>query len=78
MEFCLSVKSIQNIHGNATPFIGIILVKPSSLKSTIIELFRKYDKTFYSDSFTPNSMISHNSSLSEERTTKYRYAPKNA
>ncbi len=76
MEFCLAVKSIQNIHGNTLPFIGIILAKPSSLKTTIIELFRKYDKTFYSDSFTPNSMISHNSSLSEEQLQNVDMLPK--
>ncbi|HSF49719.1 MAG TPA: hypothetical protein VLA74_03080, partial [Nitrososphaeraceae archaeon] len=76
MQFCLAVKSIQNIHGNTLPFIGIILAKPSSLKTTIIELFRKYDGTFYSDNFTQNSMMSHNSSLSEEELQKVDMLPK--
>ncbi len=76
MEFCLAVKSIQNIHDNPLPFIGIILAKPSSLKTTIIEFFRKYPGTFYSDSFTPNSMISHNSALSEQELQKIDMLPK--
>ena len=76
MEFCLAVKSIQNIHDNQLPFIGIILAKPSSLKTTIIEFFRKYPGTFYSDSFTPNSIISHNSALTEEQLQKIDMLPK--
>jgi hypothetical protein len=76
MEFCLAVKSVQNIQDNTLPFIGIILAKPSSLKTTIIELFRKYPGSFYSDSFTPNSMISHNSALSEEKLQKVDMLPK--
>src|SRR5215204_437204 len=37
LQFCISVKSVQNIYGNNLPFIGFILYKPSSLKSTIID-----------------------------------------
>lgn len=76
MEFCLSVKSIQNVSDFTLPFMGVILAVPSSMKTMIIELFRKYPGSFYSDSFTPNSLISHNSALSEEQLQQVDMLPK--
>ena len=66
LEFCLAVKTILNIDDNRLPFIGLILAKPSSLKTTITKLFEKYIHAFYSDSFSPNSFASHISGLTEE------------
>ena len=44
--------------------MGVILAVPASM---IIQLFRKYPGSFYTDSFTPNSLVSHNAALSEEQ-----------
>ena len=76
MQFILSVKTILNIEGNKLPFIGIIFSNSINLKNYIYELFRKYTQTFYSDSFTPNSLISHNSSLTEEQLQENDMLPK--
>jgi hypothetical protein len=66
LEFCLSIKTILNVQNFTLPFMGIILAAPASMKTTIIQLFRKYLHSFYTDSFTPGSLISHNSTLKEE------------
>jgi hypothetical protein len=76
LEFCLSVKSILNLEGITLPFMGVLLAAPASMKTMIIQLFRKYPTSFYSDSFTPNSLISHNSSLTEEQLQQIDMLPK--
>ena len=76
MEFCLSVKSILNVHDFTLPFMGVLIAAPSSMKTMIIQLFRKYPDTFYTDSFTPNSLISHISTKTEEELQKVDMIPK--
>ena len=76
MKFNLSVKTTLNIEGNKLPFIGIVLYKPSSLKTTFIEFFRPYPQTFFSDTFTPSAIISHNPSLTEEQLQENDMLPK--
>jgi predicted transcriptional regulator len=76
LEFCLSIKTILNVQNFTLPFMGIILAAPASMKTTIIQLFRKYLHSFYTDSFTPGSLISHNSTLKEEQLRKIDMIPK--
>lgn len=76
LEFALSVKTVLNIKGNTLPFIGILLGPASSMKTLIIELFREYDLTLYADSFSPKSMVSHNSGVSEEELRNIDLLPK--
>ena len=76
LQFCVSVKSVQNIYGNKTPFIGFILYKPSSLKSTIIDSFPKYPSALYVDDLTKNSFLSHYSTNSEEQLQNNDLIPK--
>ncbi len=76
LQFCLSVKSVQNIYGNNLPFIGFILYKPSSLKSTIIDSFQKYPSALYVDDLTKNSFLSHYSTNSEEELQNNDLIPK--
>jgi len=76
MEFCLSIKSILNIRDITLPFMGVLVAAPSSLKTMVIQLFRKYPSTFYTDSFTSSSLVSHNASLSEEQLQKIDMLPK--
>jgi hypothetical protein len=76
MEFCLSVKSIINIQDFTLPFMGVLIAAPSSMKTMVIQLFRKYLHTFYTDSFTPSSLVSHNSAKTEEELQKVDMLPK--
>jgi len=76
LQFCLAVKSILNIDACTLPFMGVILAIPSSMKTLVIQLFRKYPHSLYSDNFTPNSFESHNAALSEEELRKVDLLPK--
>jgi hypothetical protein len=66
LDFALSIKSILHIGDVKEPFAGILLAPPSSLKTVTIDLFRKYWRAYYTHYFTPRSIVSHNTSLSEE------------
>lgn len=76
LQFCLAVKSILNIEGCTLPFMGVILAIPSSMKTLVIQLFRNYPHSLYSDKFTPNSFESHNAALSEQELRKVDLLPK--
>src|ERR687891_685573 len=76
LEFALSVKTILNIKGCMIPFCGILLGPASSSKTVIIELFRGYKHTFYTDNFSPKSLVSHLSGLKEEQLRKIDLLPK--
>lgn len=56
--------------------MGVIIAPPSSMKTMVIQLFRKYPNSFYTDSFTPSSLVSHNASLTEEQLQKIDMMPK--
>jgi hypothetical protein len=76
LEFALSVKTILNIKGCTLPFPGIILGPASSLKTVIIELFRGYRHTFYTDNFSPKSLVSHNSAVQKQNLKEVDMLPK--
>ena len=76
MQFIISVKTILNIADNKLPLLGIIIAIPSSLKTTLMNFFRLYNHTFYSDIFTPNSLVSHNSAMTEEQLKEVDMLPK--
>lgn len=76
LQFCLAVKSILNIDGCTLPFMGVLLAIPSSMKTLVIQLFRKYPQSLYTDNFTPASFVSHNASLNEEQLRKVDLLPK--
>ena len=56
--------------------MGVILAAPASTKTLTIQLFRKYPGSFYTDSFTPSSLVSHNPALTEEQLQKVDMLPK--
>lgn len=76
LEFALSVKSILNIKGCTLPFAGILLGPASSQKTLIIECFRGSKNTFYTDYFTPKSLVSHITGKTEEQLRKKDLLPK--
>jgi hypothetical protein len=77
LEFALSSLRILNIHECTLPFIGIILARPSSYKTVILELLKPWYCTFYTDKFSPKSWITHTTALdSEEKLAKIDMLPK--
>jgi predicted transcriptional regulator len=77
LEFELSVLRILNIAGCTLPFIGIILGRPSSSKTAIISLLRRWYCTYYSDNFTAKAFVSHSTAVaSRERLTEIDMLPK--
>jgi hypothetical protein len=76
LEFDMSVKNILHIADIGQPFAGIVLGKPSSLKTVGLELFRKSEDIYYTDNFTAKSFVSHNSGLNEEQLQQIDLLPK--
>ena len=76
LEFALSVKSILNIQACTLPFAGILLGSAGSAKTAIIQLFREHENTFYTDNFSPKSLVSHNSSVKKEKLKEVDMLPK--
>jgi hypothetical protein len=76
IEFTLSVKNVLHIKGNTLPFAGTILGQPSSSKTLALEMLRKISMTFYTDSFTAKSFVSHNTAVSKDQLVKIDMLPK--
>ena len=76
LEFGVSIKTILNIKNCTLPFAGFLLGPPSSLKSQIVELFRKWKNSYYTDNFTAKSLVSHYSGMKEEQLQKIEYVAK--
>lgn len=77
LEFELSMLRILSIEGCTLPFIGIILGRPSSYKTVIISLLKKWPNAFYTDNFTARSFVSHSTAVnSKEELEKIDMLPK--
>jgi hypothetical protein len=76
LEFALSVKTILNIKDCTLPFAGIILGPSSSNKTVAVEAFRDSPHTFYTDKFSPKSLVSHLSGMTEEQLRKIDLLPR--
>ena len=76
VEIELSVKSILNIQDITLPFACIILGPPSSSKTVGIELLRDTPNTFYTDSFSAKSFVSHNTSVPRDKLQEIDLLPK--
>ncbi len=76
VEMELSVKSILNVKDITLPFACIILGPPSSSKTVGIELLRDTSNTFYTDSFSAKSFVSHNTSVPRDKLQQIDLLPK--
>jgi len=77
LEFEISSLRILNIHECTLPFIGIILGRPSSYKTIVLNLLKPWYCTFYTDSFSPKSWVTHTTAVdSEEELMKIDMLPK--
>jgi hypothetical protein len=76
VEFILSVKSLMNVEGVTLPWFGIILGRPSSLKTAAIELLRDIPDTFYTDIFTPKAFVSNSTAIAKDKLKDVDMLPK--
>lgn len=76
LEFDLSIKNILCIKDCTLPFAGIVLGKPSSMKTVGIEMFRKSRHTFYTDKFSSKSFVSHSTGVPPEQLELIDLLPK--
>jgi hypothetical protein len=76
LEFELSISRILNIEDCTLPFIGIVLGKPSSYKTVIISLMKKWPDAFYTDNFTAKSFVSHSTAVNAEELGEIDMLPK--
>jgi len=76
LEFALSIKAVLNIKNCTLPFAGIILGAPSSLKNVIVELFRLWKNSYYTDNFSAKSLVSHYAGVEEKKLQEIDMLPK--
>lgn len=76
LEFALSIKTVLNIKNCSLPFAGIILGAPSSLKTVIVELFRYWKNSYYTDNFSAKSLVSHYAGIEEKKLQEIDMLPK--
>jgi hypothetical protein len=76
LEFELSVQKILNIKDCTLPFAGIVLGRPSSLKTVGIEMFRTWKNSFYTDNFSAKAFVSHSTAVSREKLAEIDLLPK--
>jgi hypothetical protein len=77
LEFELSILKILNIEGCTLPFIGILLGKPSSGKTLVIHVLRKWPLVYYTDNFTARAFVSHSTAVaSKEELIQVDMLPK--
>jgi predicted transcriptional regulator len=76
LELELSILRILNIQDCTLPFAGIVLGRPSSLKTVGIELFRKWHHTYYTDNFSAKAFVSHSTAVPKEALVEIDMLPK--
>jgi hypothetical protein len=76
LELELSILRILNIQDCTLPFAGIVLGRPSSLKTVGIELFRKWHHTYYTDNFSAKAFVSHSTAVPREELVEIDMLPK--
>jgi hypothetical protein len=67
LDFILSIKTILNIEDITLPFMGIVFAVPSSMKTKVIEILRKWHYSYFTDKFTPKSFVSHSATVAKDK-----------
>ena len=75
-EFALSVRTILRIANITLPFAGIVLGPSGGLKTATVELYRNTSDTYYTDSFSAKSFVSHNTAVPKEKLVEIDLLPK--
>jgi len=76
LDFVLSIKTILNIEDITLPFMGIVFSVPSSLKTQVIELLRKWFYSYFTDKFTAKSFVSHSATVAKDKLKEIGLLPR--
>ena len=76
MKNKIAFQKILNIKGCTLPFAGIVLGRPSSLKTVGLGMFRKWKNSFYTDNFSAKAFVSHSTSVPKKDLEKIDLLPK--
>ena len=76
LDFILSIKKILNIFDITLPFIGIVFAVPSSMKTQVIEILRKWIYSYFTDKFTAKSFVSHSATVAKDKLTEVDMLPR--
>ena len=76
LDFVLSIKTILNVEDITLPFMGIVLAVPSSLKTKVIELLRKWIYSYFTDKFTAKSFVSHSATVAKDKLKEVDLLPR--
>ena len=76
LDFILAIKSILNIEDITLPFMGIVFAAPSSMKTKVIEILRKWYYSYFIDKFTAKSFVSHSATVAKEKLKKVDLLPR--
>jgi hypothetical protein len=76
IQLIISVKCILNIADCTLPIIMILLGAASSLKTVPTEMFRRQPNTYYTDSFSAKSFVSHSTAVKKEDLASIDMLPK--
>jgi hypothetical protein len=76
LDFILSIKTILNIEDITLPFMGIVFAVPSSMKTQVIELLRKWIYSYFTDKFTAKSFVSHSATVAKDKLAEVDMLPR--
>lgn len=76
LDFILSIKTILNVFDICLPYMGIVFAVPSSLKTEVIELLRKWIYSYFIDKFTAKSFVSHSATVAKEKLSEIDLLPR--
>lgn len=76
LDFILSIKTILNIEEITLPFMGIVFAVPSSMKTQVIEILRKWIYSYFTDKFTAKSFVSHSATVAKDKLSEVDMLPR--
>ena len=76
LDFILSIKTILNTEDITLPFMGIVFVVPSSMKTQVIEILRKWVYSYFTDKFTAKSFVSHSATVPKDKLKEVDLLPR--
>jgi hypothetical protein len=76
LDFILSIKTILNIEDITLPFMGIVFAVPSSMKTQVIEILRKWIYSYFTDKFTAKSFVSHSATVAKDKLKEVDMLPR--
>ena len=56
--------------------MGIVFAVPSSMKTQVIEMFRKWIDTYFTDKFTTKSFVSHSATVQKDKLSEVDMLPR--